>query len=538
VLRAGGVALGAAALGGLGWGADELLTATNSPRRAHRRRHHVASEVDTTHEATLDSGVIVPSADWVVEENQQPGTLDWVVSSRTRIYGYSDHVSAVHGDQVTLFVDAPQVPYRIELYRMGYYGGLGGRLVWSSASLPSTQHQPPFTLAPATNMVECQWEATITVGIDPTWPPGTYLFKLTGSDNGLTAGYIPLCIRDDDSTAAFAIMHGVTTWQAYNAYGGRSLYVGHSSAHAGESGARDRSRVVSFDRPYDQVGWGAPSFNGNEFPLIFLAERLGLDVTYITDVDLHRDPARLLRHRCLFSLGHDEYWSTAMRDGASQALGQGTNLAFLGANAVYRHIRMEASPLGENRRQVCYKTDFAHEDPLWGHDPSEVTVNWPDPPVPRPEQALIGSQYVDVGANADMVVADAGSWVFAGTGLADRQHLPHGVQGEYDRYQPSLGEPVDVTLLAHSPVINRGPGRYSDMTYYTVANGGGVFATGSAAFVAMLSNAPGIYSNVIFPAIPGVTSVLWRMMQNVFSVFGAGPASATHPSVANWRPFY
>jgi hypothetical protein len=76
------------------------------------------------------------------------------------------------------------------------------------------------------------------------------------------------------------------------------------------------------------------------------------------------------------------------------------------------------------------------------------------------------------------------------------------------------------------------------MTYYTVANGGGVFATGSASFVAMLSNAPGIYSNVIFPAIPGVTSVLWRMMQNVFSVFGAGPASATHPSVANWRPFY
>jgi hypothetical protein len=245
-----------------------------------------------------------------------------------------------------------------------------------------------------------------------------------------------------------------------------------------------------------------------------------------------------LRHRCLFSLGHDEYWSTAMRDGASQALSQGTNLAFLGANAVYRHIRMEPSPLGENRRQVCYKTDFAREDPLWGHDPSEVTANWPDPPVPRPEQTLVGSQYADVAANADMVIADAGSWVFAGTGLAEGQHVAHAVQGEYDRYQPGLGEPADVTLLAHSPVTNRGPERFSDMTYYTVANGGGVFATGSASFVAMLSNAPGIYSNVIFPAIPGVTSVLWRLMQNVFSVFGAGPASVTHPSVANWRSFY
>ena len=486
---------------------------------------------------TLDSGVSVPSADWVVEENQVPGTLDWVVSSTTRIYGYADHVSAVHGDRVTLFVDAPAVPYHVELYRMGYYGGLGGRLVWRSGDLP-VQHQPSYTVAPGTNMVECQWQPTVTVGIDGSWPPGTYLFKLTGADNGLTAGYVPLCIRDDASTAAFVIMHGVTTWQAYNAYGGRSLYAGPHAGTGGESGATDRSRVVSFDRPYDQVGWGAPSFNGNEFPLVFLAESLGLDVTYMTDIDLHRDPARLTRHRCLFSLGHDEYWSSAMRDGAGSALQHGVNLAFLGANACYRHIRMEPSPLGEDRREVCYKTDLAREDPLWGRDPSEVTANWPDPPVPRPEQLLIGVQYADVGADADMVVSDASSWVFAGTGLADGQHLPHVVQGEYDHYAPGLGQPSDVTILAHSPVINRGPGRYSDMSYYSVPGGGGVLATGSAAFVAKLSNAPRIYSNVVFPAVPGVTSVLWRMMENVFSVFGSGPASLSEPSSANGSQFY
>jgi hypothetical protein len=485
----------------------------------------------------LDSGVPVASADWVIEENKLPGTLSWVVSSRTRIYGYADRVSAVHGDVVTLFVDAPTVPYHVELYRMGYYGGLGGRLVWSSTNLPTSQHQPPPTVAPVTNMVECHWEPTISVAVDPTWPPGTYLFKLTGSDGGLTAGYIPLCIRDDDSTAAYAIMHGVTTWQAYNAYGGRSLYVGRT-AGSGESGGTGRSRVVSFDRPYDQVGWGAPSFNGNEFPLIFLAESLGLDVAYLTDVDLHRDPARLAHHRCLFSLGHDEYWSSAMLEGATTALNQGVNLAFLGANAIYRHVRFEPSPLGENRHQVCYKTDLAREDPLWGKDPAEVTANWPDPPVARPEQHIIGTQYADVAADADMVVVDAESWVFAGTALGNGHHLTRVVQGEYDRYVPGLGGPENVTILAHSPVANRGPGRFSDMTYYTVANGGGVLSTGSAAFVAKLSNAPGIYTNVINPAIPGVTSVLWRMMQNVFSVFGAGPASATQPSVANWSKFH
>ncbi|HEY5025246.1 MAG TPA: N,N-dimethylformamidase beta subunit family domain-containing protein [Acidimicrobiales bacterium] len=494
-------------------------------------------EASTVRTVTLDSGVVVPSADWVVAENQLPGTLDWVMSATSRIWGYSDHVSAVRGDVVTLCIDPPPVPYRVELYRMGYYGGLGGRLVWRSTPLAGGPAQPPPTVAPGTNMVECQWRPTVRVEIDQAWAPGAYLFKLTGSDNGTTAGYIPLCVRDDDSTAAFAIMHSVTTWQAYNAFGGRSLYVGPGTARVGESGAANRSRVVSFDRPYDQRGWGAPDFTGNEFPLIFLAESLGLDVTYFTDIDLHQVPGRLARHRCLFSLGHDEYWSSTMRDGAAEALAEGVNLAFLGANAVYRHIRLEPSPLGEDRHQVCYKSDFAKEDPLWGTDPAEVTANWPDGPVPRPEQELVGSQYADIGAMADMVVADAGAWLFSGTGLANGQHLARVVQGEYDSYEPGLSGPSNVMILAHSPVANRGRGRVSDMTYYTAPNGGGVLATGSAMFVCRLSDAPGIDPNIVFPAIPGVTTVLWRMMENVFALFGAGPASSAQPSVANWRQF-
>jgi hypothetical protein len=485
---------------------------------------------------TLDSGVPVPSADWVVAENGRAGTLAWIMGATTRIYGYADRVSARRGDQVTLFVDPPPVPYHLEVYRMGYYGGLGGRLVWRSATMSGGPAQPPPTVSSGTNMVECQWQATTRIAVDDSWLPGAYLIKLA-SDNGLTAGYIPLCVRDDESTAAYAVMHSVTTWQAYNAYGGRSLYVGPGNVRVGESGANNRSRVVSFDRPYDQRGWGAPDFMGNEFPLIFLAESLGLDVTYFTDIDLHQDPGRLARHRCLFSLGHDEYWSSTMRDAATQALSQGTNLAFLGANAVYRHIRLEPSPLGQDRHEVCYKSDLAMQDPLWGVDPAEVTANWPDGPVPRPEQQLVGSQYADVGAKADMVIADASSWVFAGTGLVDGQHLARVVEGEYDHYVPSLGGPADVSILAHSPVANRGRGRVSDMTYYTAPAGGGVLATGSAMFVARLSDAPQIDTSIVFAPIPGVTSVLWRMMENVFSVFGTAPASATHPSVANWGQF-
>jgi hypothetical protein len=542
------VGLGLAALSGAAWELGEEVGRRASPRRrtdavARRTSPSQAARTqdtlptDTVHTVTLDSGVVVPSADWVVAENQVPGTLDWVMSARSRIYGYCDHVSAVRGDVVTLYVDPPPVPYQVELYRMGYYGGLGGRLVWSSAPITAGSGQPPPTVAPGTFMVECQWRPTLRVAIDDSWPPGAYLFKLNGADNGMTAGYIPLCVRDDTSTAAYAIMHSVTTWQAYNAFGERSLYVGPGTVRVGETGASNRSRVVSFDRPYDQRGWGAPDFTGNEFPLIYLAESLGLDVTYFTDIDLHETPGRLERHRCLFSLGHDEYWSSTMRDGASEAVAQGLNIAFLGANAVYRHIRLEPSPLGLDRHQVCYKTDLAHEDPLWGVDPAEVTANWPDGPVPRPEQELVGSQYADVDAQADMVVVDPGAWIFSGTGLTERQRLARVVEGEYDTHEPGLNGPSNVTILAHSPVANRGVGRVSDMTYYTAPGGGGVLASGSAMFVCRLSNAPRIDPNIVFPAIPGVTPVLWRMMENVFGLFGAGPASVTEPSVANWQQF-
>jgi len=544
LLRATGAGVGLAALTGVAWELGERSGPHPAGRRASgsgagrggRRRPTTKPDVihhaDTVRTVTLESGVAVPSADWVVAENLVPGTLDWVMSATRRISGYSDRVSAVHGDMVTLFVDPPPVPYRVELYRIGYYGGLGGRLVWRSSTFSGGNSQPPPTVSPDTFMVECQWQPTTKVTIDPSWPPGAYLFKLTGTDKGATAGYIPLCVRDDDTTAAFAIMHSVTTWQAYNAYGGRSLYVGPGTVRIGETGSSNRSRVVSFDRPYDQRGWGAPDFMGNEFPLVFLAEKLGLDVTYTTDIDLHQRPGDLARHRCLFSLGHDEYWSSAMRDGASQAVAGGMNLAFLGANAVYRHIRLEPSPLGEDRHQVCYKTDLASEDPLSGTDPAEVTFNWPDGPVPRPEQELVGSQYADVDAKADMVVADAGAWIFDRTGLSTGQHLAHVVQGEYDSHEPGLSGPGNVTVLAHSPVANRGPGRFSDMTYYTAPGGGGVLATGSAMFVCRLSDAPAIDANIVFAPIPGVTPVLWRMMENVFSLFGSGPASATQPSVA------
>jgi hypothetical protein len=223
-----------------------------------------------------------------------------------------------------------------------------------------------------------------------------------------------------------------------------------------------------------------------------------------------------------------------MRDGASWARDVGVNLAFLGANACYRQIRFQPSPVGPNRIQVCYKS--ATEDPMFGTDNALVTApEWSAPPTSWPESQLIGSMYQDVGAQADLVVADASSWLWKGTGVTTGQALPQVIEGEYDRFDSTVPGPRNVEIFAHSPVVNRGPGRFSDVTWYTTAGGGGVFATGNASWVNKLSNTTAFPSNVVPAAIPGVTDVLLRVMENVYGTLGRGPGSSSQPARANWE---
>jgi hypothetical protein len=459
-----------------------------------------------------------PVAAWVQRENALPGSSAWRIDGaqhRGDLEGYASGVSAVQGDAVTLFVSTVAPTFHVDAYRMGYYGGTGGRLVWRSPDTAGVV-QAASTLDPKTHMVEAPWQPSLQVAIDRTWPPGTYLLKLVGS--GDEQSYIPLTVRDDHSTAAYVIQSSVTTWQAYNLWGGYSLYYG---KHGNASDYAHRSRVVSFDRPY-YYGDGSGEFLNNELSLISLTESLGLDVTYWTDVDFHRHPERLLQHRALFSLGHDEYWSTAMRDGAEAARDHGVNLAFMGANAVYRHIRFEDSPVGPDRHEVDYKT--AVEDPLFGIDPAEVTSQWREPPFPRPENQLIGNLYECNPVKADLVVSQPDAWVFAGTGLTKGERLKDVVGQEYDRYTPGKGVPTNVALFAHSPLRCRGKASYSDMTYYSAPSGGGVFATGTNWWISKLGPP--------CPDKPCVGEMLTLITSNLLAVFGQGPAGLAHPSEA------
>lgn len=476
--------------------------------------HPAAGSMSLALASTSGLSAQARTAEWVAAENARAGTTSWRIPPGTPkgISGFADHVSAEAGDRVRLFVSTKAPAFRVEAYRLGFYQGLGGRLVWTSPSVTGTR-QPRATIEPETNMARAPWSPSLDVAIDASWIQGTYLLKLVSSVGGQS--YIPLIVRDDSSRAALVVQAEVTTWQAYNRWGGYSLYHGPDGAFA------TRSRVVSFDRPYG--GRGATGLL-TELPFIAIVERLGLDVTYWTDLDLHQRPALLLNHASLVSLDHDEYWSTTMRDAVTSARAEGVNLAFLGANSIYRHVRFEPSPLGADREMVCYK--LASEDPLRGVDDAEVTANWRLGPMPRPESDILGAMYSCARAHADLVVVDGDAWVFEGTGLTDGAHIPGFVDMEYDRIFPDAPTPSSIQILARSPTTCQGAPDVADMTYYTARSGAGVFNAASQGLVKQLRCGGPVSAETC-----DLRSV--RIVENVLNAFSAGPAGVAHPSIPN-----
>ena len=470
------------------WGAAVLVAAVGAAAVAGavgsgRRRAGPVAAVATSRAAAAPAGTVAAQGDggpgWVVAENRRSGTTRWRISDpgpAHAIEGWADRVSVAQGGRVGLHVSTTAGRFRVEAYRMGWYGGLGGRLVWRSGPLPG-RRQPPPTRSPGTSMVATHWRPSLILPIDDTWPPGDYLLKLVAPTG---QRYVPLTVRDDTSQAALVVLNAVTTWQAYNRWGGRSLYVGPDGR------LETRSRVVSFDRPYG-AEQGAGDFLGNELPLVRLVESLGLDVTYWTDIDLHQHPQQLVAHHGLVSLGHDEYWSTRMRRGAEAARGRGVNLAFLGANAVFRHIRLAPSPTGPDRQEVNYKPWSAGDDPAWRTDPAEVTTDWRQPPLNDPESRLLGAEYDCNPTRAPGVVVAPSSWLLAGTGVRAGTRLPGLIGDEYDRLGPTAPHPPGVRSLLHSPVRCRGRASFADTTWYTTPGGAGVFDAGTGSWVCQLA---------------------------------------------------
>jgi hypothetical protein len=489
--------------------------------------------------STVDPTITTPSdpyaaPGWLAAENALAGTDAWritkdvpgtkPVTAAGAIEGYADTTSAQPGDVVTLFVATDAPTWHVEAYRMGWYGGAQGRLIWTSEETPS-QWQLAMSTDNVTKMSRALWTPSLTFTIDNAWPTGSYLLKLVSS--AAEAHYVPLTIRRDSASASLVVVSAVTTWQAYNPWGGCTLY----ECFVGNP--RSRATVVSFDRPYAaSYNWGSADFLTHELPLISLIEELGIDTAYVTSIDLHSSALDgdgtlnpvLLNRTALLTTGHDEYYSTSMRASLERARDAGINLAFFGANAVYRHIRLEPNSESAPYRQlVNYRT--ADSDPMTNEDPLQSTVQWRNTPLNQPESALIGVQYFAAGITASMKLVNTDNWVFNDVDLSNGRTLKKLVAIEADGLGPSSSEPSNLEVLASSPVIYKNSRYNHAMTYYSADSGAGVFATGTIGWINAL--------DAVAWGDEKVTTVVRGVTTNVLQAFATGPAGTTHPSVGN-----
>jgi hypothetical protein len=348
----------------------------------------------------------------IVAENLLPGNpaSEWDVSGSgdSSIQGYATDISVDRGQTVSFKINTTASAYYIDIYRLGYYGGLGARKVASvlpSASLP--QNQPACLSDSATGLVDCgNWATSASWFVPSDAVSGVYIAKAIRPDTG-GASHIVFIVRDDNGQSDLLFQTADTTWQAYNRYGGNSLYVGSPAG---------RAYKVSYNRPFTTRAYAAEDWLFNaEYPMIRWIEANGYNVSYTTGVDSDRLGGELLEHRAFLSVGHDEYWSNGQRTNVEAARAAGVNLAFFSGNEVFWKTRWEnsiSSSATPYRTLVSYKETHANAkiDPL----PNVWTGTWRDPRFSppadggRPENALTGTLFmVNDGATTAISVPEA-----------------------------------------------------------------------------------------------------------------------------------
>jgi len=413
-------------------------------------------------------------------ENNLSGTLEWQLDNpalNREIEGYASQTSINQGESIFLFVNTVSDSYSIEIYRMGWYDGLGGKLVNTISNVKGTNQPTPLP-DPDFGLVECNWNNPIEIIAKADWTTGIYVAKLE-ENNTDKQSYCIFVIRDDAAEHDILFQLPVTTYQAYNYWGGKSLYDwGSGSDTYWGTVSGKRASKVSFNRPYARSnnkkaahGMGAGEFFTNiqpvtthffpissaswDYNMVRWLEQNGYNIGYITNIDTHNNAKLLNRAKIFMSHGHDEYWSFEMRSNIEKTLADGVNLTFFSSNTMFWQIRFETSEvtLDSNRTMVCYKD---RSDPI---SDKMCTVNFRDSPIENPESKIIGVQHFMDPVDGDMVICKEKHWVFENTGLKNGNAI-EGVLG-YEIDHATQSSPKNIDLLTNSPGKNLLEDNYS-----------------------------------------------------------------------------
>lgn len=387
---------------------------------------------------------------------------------------------------------------------MGYYGGAGAHLVETVKTKPVLKYPVVHITKAPVSTVTTTWPVAWSFAITTKTVPGQYLIRL--DDGQGDASFVPITVIDPQSKSAITAISSVLTWQAYNEWGGYSLYKGPALTRA------SRGMIVSFDRPYD--GDGAGQFRYMEFPILRLAEKLGIDINYITDLELDKNVASLKNTKSILYGGHGEYWTIAMRTALESALARGINLVSLGGNAGYNRPRLQAN----NRELVMWRGSPADPNRT---NPVLATASWRGFPILQPEALLLGSQYVGLGVDGNYAVADTKRWPFSA--MKHPGVMRNIVGREVDSPLYALGPAVEE--LARSVIVLRGKQLISMATYYTNSSNAGILDIGSNGWSCALDN--------ICPWHPQISAETQSDARLVTEAILTGMAKG---SLGTWRP--
>jgi hypothetical protein len=469
--------------------------------------------------AILPVGCATSRTSLIADENAKPGTTDWLLtntraekSTRCKwVEGFCSRTSVRAGETIEFKVSTdPASPFVLDLYRMGYYGGKGGRFMARLGPFKGAPQPDPGVGDERVRV--CEWESSAKLTIPSDWPSGVYLGKLTEEKQKLQS-YVIFVVRDD-RPCDFLLQLSDTTWAAYNRWPDLwSLYDDGTPPHNWYTGPGVR---VSFDRPYGKyrqildapLSQGSGEFLLWEFPLAYWMESQGYDVSYISNVDTHADGRGLLRGRAFISQAHDEYWSLDMFNHAKAAIGSGVHAAFLCGNSVDGLIRFSRN--NRDFARVGKFGVFDHELPKF----KGSGQHGPDP------ATLMGarSTYPYNGSASWTCVKDD-HWLFAGTGMKNGDSIPDLVGWEHH------GLPVErpgLEILARGPIRSgkKTQGVEYTATIHPEAKGNLVFNAATIWWSLGLSEPPGFLKPSAHGGSPrGVDARVQRMTKNLFDRF-------------------
>jgi hypothetical protein len=431
------------------------------------------------------------------------------------------------GQVQSVYVSAPRArTLTLRVYRMGWYGGSGGRLVLASTRLPVSR-QPRCTHRFETGLTECRWHATLSFPIPTGLASGVYIVKLrasTGAESDC------MFVLRSQRPPRLLVEIPTATYEAYNGWGGDSLYPG--GKLVGLTGTT-QGVEVSYDRPYESQT-GAGQFFVRDVAMVRFLERYGYPVGYTTIESIDADRAQVLgptHPRAVIDVGHSEYWSAGDERAFARAREGGTSLLFMSSDTMAWRVRFARATSSSSQagaldhRIVAYK-QFVARDPdradatgLFPQGGAELTgsaydgcitqrVEVPGPPVYR---------YYAWRPSPSLRPA----WLFAGTGITAATSIP-GIVG-YELDERTQATPSGTLLVGAGTSVRCGAelepspvrGSVAETTLYTARSGALVFATGTLGWEYALSPVPQASPDVPLAPDPRVVAMTRNLLARV-----------------------